>query len=96
MISPPEMGAPAGTRGSRGAGRLRSTRPLQLDQDAGDVVLDGVLAQEQRLSDLRVVHAAGDQLEDLHLARGEVGGVGVALDRGGLPDSSHQMAGDAR
>src|ERR1700761_209241 len=51
--------------------RLDPVLHLELDQNAGHVVLDRVLAEEQRLSDLDVVHSARDQLEDLELPWGE-------------------------
>jgi RimJ/RimL family protein N-acetyltransferase len=69
---------------------------LQLLQDVADVVLHGVLADEQLLGDVAVVHALGHQLEDLHLAVGEPRGgdlltvVGL-LDHGG--ELGEQLAG---
>src|SRR5262249_52431548 len=42
-----------------------------LGEDAVDMRLDGVAAQEQRRGDLGVRHAAGDHAEDLRLALGE-------------------------
>src|SRR5918993_3651107 len=44
---------------------------LQLLQDVADVVLDGVLGDEELLGDLTVVEALGHQPEHLELALGE-------------------------
>src|SRR3954469_21711942 len=41
---------------------------LELLQDVADVVLHGVLADEQLLGDVAVVEVLRDELEDLHLA----------------------------
>ena len=41
---------------------------MQLGEDAGHVVLDGVLTDEQRMADLVVALAAREPLEDLQLA----------------------------
>jgi uncharacterized protein YcaQ len=46
---------------------------LELLQDVPDVVLHGILRDEQLLGDVAVVHPARDQLEHLHLALGELG-----------------------
>jgi hypothetical protein len=46
---------------------------LELFQDVPDVVLHGVLGDEQLLGDVAVVHAAGHELEHLHLPVGELG-----------------------
>src|SRR3954467_12308402 len=43
----------------------------QLAKDRAHVVLDGLLADRQRVGDLLVGHALGDVVEDLDLARGE-------------------------
>src|SRR6185436_4159181 len=43
----------------------------QLPEDRAHVVLDGLLADRQRVGDLLVGHALGDVVEDLDLARGE-------------------------
>src|SRR5664280_1224352 len=46
---------------------------LQLLQDVADVVLDSVLADEQRLGDVPIVQPFGDQLEHVHFPIGEPG-----------------------
>src|SRR4051795_4551191 len=43
----------------------------QLAKDRAHVVLDGLLADGQRVGDLLVGHALGDVVEDLDLARGQ-------------------------
>jgi uncharacterized membrane protein len=63
---PPETGVP-GQRDRLGAGRH-----LELGQARRDVVADGLLRQEQPAGDRRVVAAAGDQVEHLALALGEL------------------------
>ena len=50
---------------------LDAVAQAELAQHARDVRLDGRLAQEQPLGQLRVRQAAGEQLEDLELALGE-------------------------
>ena len=47
---------------------------VQLHQDIGDVAADGVLAQDQSVSDLLVAQAPAQQLEHLRFARAENGG----------------------
>ena len=53
--------------------RLRPVVHLQLPEDARDVVLHGLLADEEPLADLAVRLAGGEQLQDLLLARRQVG-----------------------
>src|SRR5919106_405341 len=58
--------------------RLHPRVKLELLQDVSDVVLDGVLRDEQIFGDVPVVHPLGHQAEDLHLPirqprRGDVG-----------------------
>src|SRR4029453_9447335 len=50
---------------------LRTVVHLQLPEDAGDVVLHRLLADEQAPPDLPVRLAGREQLQDLLLARGE-------------------------
>src|SRR4051812_44602879 len=55
-----------------GVGRgLRAVGATGLAQDAADMVGGGVLADGQRAPDLAVAEAAGDETEDLDLARGQ-------------------------
>ena len=48
---------------------LRAVVDRQLAQDRAHVVLDGLLADRQRVGDLLVGHALGDVVENLDLAR---------------------------
>jgi hypothetical protein len=48
---------------------VRPVRHAQLVQDAGQVVLDGLLADLQQLADLAVAHARGHVTEHVQLAR---------------------------
>src|SRR4051794_36700166 len=63
---------------------LRATLEAQLGEDAGDVVLDGLLGQEELLTDLAVRQTLGHELEDAPLLRrqrtelGRLGGTAVA------------------
>ena len=72
-----------GVSESGGAGdeaRLRAIGDLELGEDAGDVVADGLLAEEEACGDLGVAPSLGEQLEYFELAFGElregVAGVG--------------------
>src|SRR3954447_8613486 len=53
---------------------LHARVELELLQDVADVVLHGVLADEQSLRDLAFVEALRHELEDLELAVGQPGG----------------------
>ena len=57
-------------------GRLGPALQAELGQDAGDVVLDGLLGQEHLLADLPVGQALGDEAEQLELLLGQVGQLG--------------------
>ena len=63
--------------------RLRAVADAGLGEDVVDVALDGRGAHHERVGDLGVRAARGDQREHLGLARGEVVGQ-LALGRGGL------------
>jgi two-component system, NarL family, sensor histidine kinase DevS len=52
-------------------GRLRAALHAQLGEQAGDVVLDRLLGEEELLPDLPVGQALADQLEDPLLLRGQ-------------------------
>jgi uncharacterized protein YcaQ len=68
---------------------------LEFLQDVPDVVLHRVLGDEQLLGDVAVVHAAGDQLEDLHLPLGELGrGDVLSPVLGGVPVGQGGELGD--
>jgi hypothetical protein len=57
--------------------RVPAAGDVQLVENVGDVVLDGLVGDEQAGCDLGVSQAVGDQLEDLEFARGEASGVGA-------------------
>src|SRR5689334_13143657 len=46
---------------------------VELGEDVGDMVAEGLGAHAELTGDLAVVEAAGHQVEDLNLARGEIG-----------------------
>src|SRR5690349_17403214 len=48
--------------------RLSAVRKVQLAKDIADVGLDGLLADDQRVGDLLVALALGDQTQHVHLA----------------------------
>src|SRR6266566_26028 len=73
-------------------GGLGAVGEVQLGQDAGDVGLDGLLADRQGPSDLAVGAAVGQGGQDLPLARGQVV-QWPATDRG-LADLADQPGGD--
>ena len=50
---------------------LGATLHAELRQQAGHVVLDGLLGEEQPFADLAVGQPVADQAENLTLARGE-------------------------
>ena len=52
---------------------LGAVAEVELGEDPADVGLDRLLRQHQRVGDLAVGQAAGDQLGDLQLARGQAG-----------------------
>ncbi len=52
---------------------LRTVGDLQLGEDVGDVVAHGLLAEVKPSGDLGVCLVAGDELQDLALAVGELG-----------------------
>jgi hypothetical protein len=54
-------------------GRLGPAGDLQLGQDAGDIVLDGLLGQVEFLADLLVGPAGGDLLQDPFLLGRQAG-----------------------
>src|SRR5829696_4882479 len=56
-------------------GRLAAAADLELAQDRRDVVVDGLLGDEQLRRDVRVAVAADQQLEHLQPAGGELGRV---------------------
>src|SRR5207248_2216916 len=62
------------------ARELVARRELELPEDARDVALDGLRRQGQASRDLLVEVAAGDELQHLALARGELVELGVAPD----------------
>src|SRR5829696_9793772 len=55
-----------------GAGRGRAGADAELGQNAGDVPLRGAPTDEERLADLLVGQAFGEQMEHVHLARGQI------------------------
>src|ERR1700727_1132464 len=67
----------------RVADRGRAVPRPGLGEDPADVGLDGVVAQEQLRSDLRVGHPAGDHAQDLRLALGQAVGAPCGLGLGG-------------
>src|SRR5688572_16894036 len=52
---------------------LRAGGDAELGEDVGDVVAHGLLAEGQAAGDGVVVEAAGDEVEDLALAIGQLG-----------------------
>src|SRR5687767_11861430 len=59
--------------------RRRPRGQIEPGEDVADVPVDGVLAQPELARDLFVGEAAGDEPDDLPLARGEGGGTGRRL-----------------
>src|SRR4051794_25404528 len=54
-------------------GGLRTAAHVELGEDAGDVVLDGLLRPEQPVADLPVGQAVADELQDAAFLRGQRG-----------------------
>jgi hypothetical protein len=72
--SPSVLRAASAQAGLSGAhDGLRPVGHLQLEVDVRDVVSYRLLAQVEARGDLLVVHAPGYEIQDLHLAGGEVG-----------------------
>ena len=78
--------------------RLDAVAEPELHEHAGDVGLDRRLGDDQLGGDLGVREAAGDELEDLELAGGELveAGRGRAGGRAGARELLDQPAGDRR
>src|SRR5581483_1415650 len=76
------------------SGGLGAAFHAELGEQRRDVVLDGLLGQEDALADLPVGQAFADQLEDLALLVGQVR-QRVAF-AGLVAEPGHQLAGGAR
>src|SRR5207244_5119871 len=55
-------------------GQLEAIADAKLLEDVGQVMLDGLLADVERVGDLLVARRREDQTDDLQLARGEADG----------------------
>src|SRR5450631_259718 len=60
-----------GSLGGDDRGQSCARADTKLVVDAGEVALDGLLAQEQRRGDISVSLAGGDEIRDLPLTRAE-------------------------
>src|ERR671919_1305273 len=87
-LDEPVLGGPAG--------ELVPGGQLELAQHARDVALDRLHGQVQARGDLLVHVAAGDQLEDLALARGQLVQLGVARDALAGPERVEDEAREPR
>src|SRR5687768_1783666 len=72
---------PPEPRLARGDDRLGAVLDLDLVEDARDVVADGLVGQAQARGDLGIVEALRDELEDIALARRELGEFAAACRR---------------
>jgi signal transduction histidine kinase len=85
------LGVPLAEYAGRVGRRLGAALHAQLGEQAGDVVLDRLLGQEEPFTDLPVGEPLADQLEDAPLLRGEPG-QRVLLD-GLAAQPRHELAG---
>jgi hypothetical protein len=63
------------TEPSRGGGDLTARPHIELAQDRGDVVIDGLPAHDQPFGDLGVAKPLGEQRQNLQLTTGQPGRV---------------------